>query len=170
MDTACDAIILLAERYADLAGRQAAQCEDEKRKAELLVIETNCRNVPKNAPVTYWQAIQMYWFIHLGVTSEINPWDAYSPGRLDQHLIGFYNKDIAGGILDRNRAKELLECLWVKFNNQPAPPKVGITLKESSTYTDFTIQKQSCRNSLMPEKLFKQGSSGRNYCKDGTEF
>ena len=112
----------------------------------------------------------MYWFIHLGVTSEINPWDAYSPGRLDQHLIGFYNKDIAGGILDRNRAKELLECLWVKFNNQPAPPKVGITLKESSTYTDFTIQKQSCRNSLMPEKLFKQGSSGRNHCKDGTEL
>lgn len=79
----------------------------------------------------------MYWFVHLGVTSELNPWDAYSPGRLDQHLNPFYEKDVEDGILDDEKALELLECLWVKFNNQPAPPKVGITLKESSTYTDF---------------------------------
>ena len=137
MDIACDAIMLLAERYADLAAALALKSSSEERKAELLMVADNCRNVPKNAPKTYWQAIQMYWFIHLGVTSEINPWDAYSPGRLDQHLIGFYEKDTADGILDRDRAKELLECLWIKFNNQPAPPKVGITLKESGTYTDF---------------------------------
>ena len=79
----------------------------------------------------------MYWFVHLGVTSELNPWDAYSPGRLDQHLNPFYEKDVEDGILDDGKALELLECLWIKFNNQPAPPKVGITLKESSTYTDF---------------------------------
>ena len=72
-----------------------------------------------------------------GVTTELNPWDAYSPGRLDQHLIRFYRKDVEEGRLDADKAKELLECLWIKFNNQPAPPKVGITLKESSTYTDF---------------------------------
>ena len=79
----------------------------------------------------------MYWFVHLGVTTELNPWDAYSPGRLDQHLNPFYQKDTEDGILDDEKALELLECLWVKFNNQPAPPKVGITLKESGTYTDF---------------------------------
>ena len=73
----------------------------------------------------------------LSVTSELNPWDAYSPGRLDQHLNPFYEKDVEEGILDDEKALELLECLWVKFNNQPAPPKVGITLKESGTYTDF---------------------------------
>ena len=79
----------------------------------------------------------MYWFVHLAVTSELNPWDSYSPGRLDQHLFPFYERDVKAGILDDARALELLECLWIKFNNQPAPPKVGITLKESGTYTDF---------------------------------
>ena len=137
MDIACDAILILAKRYADYAAQLAEECEDETRKAELLQIAENCRVVPANKPRTYWQAIQMYWFVHLGVTSELNPWDAYSPGRLDQHLIRFYRKDTEDGILTRDKAKELLECLWVKFNNQPAPPKVGITLKESSTYTDF---------------------------------
>lgn len=107
------------------------------RKQELLQIAANCDVVPAHAPQTYWQAIQMYWFVHLGVTTELNPWDAYSPGRLDQHLNPFYEKDTEAGILDDEKALELLECLWVKFNNQPAPPKVGITLKESSTYTDF---------------------------------
>ena len=137
MDIACDAIILLASRYAALAESMAESCSDETRKAELLQIAENCRVVPANKPKTYWQAIQMYWFAHLGVTTELNPWDAYSPGRFDQHLIRFYRKDVEDGVLDDYKAKELLECLWVKFNNQPAPPKVGITLKESSTYTDF---------------------------------
>lgn len=137
MDIACDAVILLASRYAQLAEDMACGCREEERKAELLQIARNCRRVPARRPETYWQAIQMYWFVHLGVTTELNPWDAYSPGRLDQHLIRFYRKDVEEGRLDDYRAKELLECLWVKFNNQPAPPKVGITLKESSTYTDF---------------------------------
>lgn len=137
MDIAYDAIMILAERYAKYAEKLAGACTEEKRKAELLQIAENCRVVPAHKPKTYWQAIQMYWFVHLGVTSELNPWDSYSPGRLDQHLIRFYRKDVDDGILDDDKAKELLECLWIKFNNQPAPPKVGITLKESSTYTDF---------------------------------
>lgn len=137
MEIACDAIMVLASRYASLAEEMAAECGDAVRREELLQIAENCRVVPAEKPRTYWQAIQMYWFAHLGVTTELNPWDAYSPGRLDQHLIPFYRKDTEAGLLDDERAKELLECLWVKFNNQPAPPKVGITLKESSTYTDF---------------------------------
>lgn len=133
----CDAIMILGERYAKLAREMAEKETDEVRKAELLQIAANCDVVPAHKPETYWQALQMYWFVHLGVTTELNPWDAYSPGRLDQHLIPFYRKDCKEGRLDETKAKELLECLWVKFNNQPAPPKVGITLKESSTYTDF---------------------------------
>lgn len=137
MDICCDAIMILGERYAKYAKELAAKETDESRKAELLQIAENCEVVPAHAPKTYWQAIQMYWFVHLGVTTELNPWDAYSPGRLDQHLNPFYERDVENNILDEERAKELLESLWIKFNNQPAPPKVGITLKESSTYTDF---------------------------------
>ncbi|WMJ88183.1 trans-4-hydroxy-L-proline dehydratase [Anaerocolumna sp. MB42-C2] len=137
MSIACDAIMILGKRYHDYAMEQYKQETEEKRKAELLQIAENCKVVPAGKPETCWQAIQMYWFVHLSVTTELNPWDAYSPGRLDQHLIRFYEKDVKDGILNRDGAKELLECLWIKFNNQPAPPKVGITLKESSTYTDF---------------------------------
>lgn len=137
MKIACDAIMILGKRYASYARELAEKEPDEQRKRELLQIAANCEVVPAHKPETYWQAIQMYWFVHLGVTSELNPWDSYSPGRLDQHLNPFYEKDIKDGILTEERALELLECLWVKFNNQPAPPKVGITLKESGTYTDF---------------------------------
>jgi len=137
MDIACDAIILLGRRYAVLAEEMAQNEKCEKRAAELKQIAENCATVPSHRPQTYWQAIQMYWFVHLCVTTELNPWDAYSPGRLDQHLIPFYEADTAAEILDESSALELLQCLWVKFNNQPAPPKVGITLKESGTYTDF---------------------------------
>lgn len=134
---ACDAIMLLGERYAAYARGLAENETDAERKAELLQIAANCDVVPAHKPETFWQALQMYWFVHLGVTTELNPWDSYSPGRLDQHLNPFYENDTEAGILDEEKALELLECLWVKFNNQPAPPKVGITLKESSTYTDF---------------------------------
>lgn len=137
MDIACDAVIILGERYHKLALEMAEKEENETRKAELLQIAANLEVVPAYKPQTYWQAIQLYWFTHLAVTTELNPWDAFSPGRLDQHLYPYYQKDVADGILDDEKAKELLECLWVKFYNQPAPVKVGITLKESATYTDF---------------------------------
>jgi len=137
MDIACDAVITLGERYAALAKSIAKEEKDPQRAAELRQIAENCKIVPSGKPQTYWQAIQMYWFVHICVTTELNPWDAYSPGRLDQHLMPFYEKETQNGSLDDARALELLQCLWIKFNNQPAPPKVGVTLKESSTYTDF---------------------------------
>ena len=137
MDIACDAVIILGERYHELALKMAAEEKDPTRKAELEQIAANLEVVPAHAPQTYWQAIQQYWFTHLAVTTELNPWDALSPGRMDQHLIKYYNADTEAGILDDEKALELLECLWVKFYNQPAPVKVGITLKESATYTDF---------------------------------
>ena len=137
MSICCDAIMILGQRYAQYARELADKEKDDRRKAELLKIAENCDVVPARKPQTYWQAIQMYWFVHIGITNELNPWDAFSPGRLDQHLYPFYKKDCAEGELTREQALELIECLWVKFNNQPAPPKVGVTLKESGTYTDF---------------------------------
>lgn len=137
MSICCDAIMILGERYAKLAREMAETCTDEQRKKELLQIAANCDVVPAHKPQTFYQAIQHYWFTHLAVTTELNPWDAYSPGHFDQHLNPFYQKDVEDGILNREQALELMECLWVKFYNQPAPPKVGVTLKESGTYTDF---------------------------------
>ncbi|WP_077390400.1 trans-4-hydroxy-L-proline dehydratase [Mobilibacterium timonense] len=133
----CDAICILGERYRKLALEKAAEEKNPQRKKELEQIAENCAVVPAHKPQTYWQALQHYWFVHLGVTTELNPWDAFSPGRLDQHLYPYYEADTEAGLLDDYHALELLECLWVKFYNQPAPVKVGVTLKESGTYTDF---------------------------------
>ncbi len=96
-----------------------------------------CRRVPAKPPRTFWEALQYYWFVHVGVITETNPWDAFNPGRLDQHLGTFYSKGLEDGSLTKKRAKELLQAFWIKFHNQPAPPKVGVTAQESNTYSDF---------------------------------
>jgi len=139
MAIAADSIIQYAQRHAvklrDLAEREP----DPDRKNELLVMADICRRVPANKPETFWEALQYYWFVHLGVITELNTWDSFNPGRLDQHLLPFYRKEIDNGKLTEDRARELLQSFWVKFNNQPAPPKVGVTAEESNTYTDFCL-------------------------------
>ena len=134
----CDAAILFAERHAELAEQMAAKETNPQRKAELEKIADVCRWVPAHAPRDLWEAIQMYWFVHLGTVTELNGWDSMNPGHIDQHLYPFYRKGIEDGTLTREKAKELISCLWIKFNNQPAPPKVGVTALESGTYNDFT--------------------------------
>lgn len=138
MSISCDAAILFAERHADLAEQMAAEEKNPQRAAELRKIAEVCRWVPAHAPRTYWEAIQMYWFVHLGTITELNGWDAMNPGHFDQHLAPFYEKEVAEGSLTRDEAKELMSCFFVKVNNHTAPPKVGITAKESGTYNDFT--------------------------------
>ncbi len=137
MDICADAVIRLAKRHAEKVRQLARAEKDPKRKKELHRIAAICNRVPAHAPRDFWEALQSYWFVHLGVTTELNPWDAFSPGHLDQHLHPFYVKGLQEGTLTRDAAEELLQCLWIKFNNQPAPPKVGVTAAESSTYTDF---------------------------------
>lgn len=138
MAISCDAAILFAERHAELAEQMAAKESDPRRKTELEKIADVCRWVPAHAPRDMWEAIQMYWFVHLGTVTELNGWDSMNPGHIDQHLFPFYQKGIREGTLTRDQAKELISCLWIKFNNQPAPPKVGVTALESGTYNDFT--------------------------------
>jgi len=138
MEIACDGAIIFAERHAGLAEKMARTEKDEVRKQELLNIGRICRKVATHAPGDFWEALQMYWFVHLGTITELNGWDAMNPGHLDQHLTPFYEKGLADGTLDREKAKELVSCFWIKFNNHPAPPKVGVTAKESGTYNDFT--------------------------------
>ncbi len=138
MDISCDAVIIFAERHAALAEEMALREPNLSRKEELLKIAEVCRRVPAHAPRTLWEAIQMYWFVHLGTITELNGWDAMNPGHFDQHLAPFYESGIEDGSLTREQAKELISCFWIKVNNHPAPPKVGITARESGTYNDFT--------------------------------
>ena len=157
MAISCDAAILFAERHAELAEQMADELAPlsspegdtieapsgavggaAARIAELRKIAEVCRWVPAHAPRDLWEAIQMYWFVHLGTVTELNGWDSMNPGHIDQHLWPFYEQGLKDGTLTRDAAKELLSCLWIKFNNQPAPPKVGVTALESGTYNDFT--------------------------------
>jgi pyruvate formate-lyase/glycerol dehydratase family glycyl radical enzyme len=137
MKVTAEAVITFATRHADQARARAARESDPDRRRELERIADVCTRVPAHAPRDFWEALQAYWFVHLGVTMELNTWDAFSPGHLDQHLYPFYRTGLEQGTLTRERAEELLQCLWIKFNNQPAPPKVGVTAEESGTYTDF---------------------------------
>lgn len=136
-DIACDAVIVFAERHAQRARELAARETRPQRKAELERIATVCGHVPAHAPRDFQEALQYYWWCHLAVITELNGWDAFNPGHLDQHLLPFYERGLADGTLTRDHARELLECFFIKFNNHPAPPKVGVTAAESGTYTDF---------------------------------
>ncbi|MHA2022691.1 MAG: trans-4-hydroxy-L-proline dehydratase, partial [Candidatus Thorarchaeota archaeon] len=139
MEIAANAVISFAKRHADKA-RELAQSEtDSERKKELIKIADVCERVPASPPRDFWEALQSYWFVHLGVIIELNVWDSFNPGRLDQHLHSFYEKELGAEIITRDFAKELLQCFWVKFNNQPAPPKVDITEQQSGTYQDFAL-------------------------------
>jgi len=139
MDIACDAIIMYANRHADELNRLAINEINFERKNELLKMAAICRKVPANAPETVHEMLQHYWFIHLGVITELNPWDSFNPGRLDQHLLPVYMKEMESGVLSVEELDDLLGCFWVKFNNHPSPPKMGVTASESNTYTDFCL-------------------------------
>jgi formate C-acetyltransferase len=137
MSICADSLIRFAQRHAEKARQLAENESDPTRKAELEHIAAVCEHVPAHAPRDFWEALQYYWFVHLGVVTELNTWDAFNPGHLDHHLGPFYQKGLAEHTLTHDQAEELLQCFWVKFNNQPAPPKVGVTAEESGTYTDF---------------------------------
>lgn len=139
MKISCDAVISFARRHAEKLDELAEKEKDVTRKNELIRIAEICRWVPANAPQNFHEALQYYWFVHLGVITEVNPWDSFNPGRLDRHLYPFYQKGLEDGTLTKEKAIELLQSFWIKFNNHPSPPKMGVTSKESNTYTDFCL-------------------------------
>jgi formate C-acetyltransferase len=139
MDITADAMIHFAKRHANALNDLAKSEKVSQRKKELEKMAKICKKVPSHAPDTFHEALQYYWFIHLGVITELNPWDSFNPGRLDQHLYPFYLKGLSDGSLSKEKAVELLQAFWIKFNNHPSPPKIGVTAKESSTYTDFCL-------------------------------
>ncbi len=139
MEIAANALIMFAQRHAEKLDELAGMKKNLKRKSEIKEMAEVCRWVPAHTPRTFHEALQYYWFVHLGVITELNPWDSFNPGRLDQHLYPFYTKGMEDGSLTKDHAFELLQAFWIKFNNHPAPPKVGVTALESNTYTDFSL-------------------------------
>jgi formate C-acetyltransferase len=139
MAIAADGMIAFARRHAERLAQLAQSEADAQRREELVRMAAICQQVPARAPQTFWEALQAYWFVHVGVITELNPWDAFNPGRLDQHLYPFYQRDLEAGRLTEAQARELLCAFWIKFNNHPAPPKTGVTAKESNTYVDFAL-------------------------------
>jgi formate C-acetyltransferase len=135
MATCIDATISFAKRHAAEAERLATIEKDPRRKEELLEIARMCEWVPANPARTFWEALQSFFFIHLVLNLETNSY-AISPGRFDQYMYPYYKKDLKEGKITREFAKELLCCLWIKFNELTVV-KSGGTAKQSTTYNDF---------------------------------
>ena len=139
MSITAQALIDFSKRHVEVLKTMLVEAQTDQRRNELIDMIRVCERVPSQAPETFHEALQHYWFIHVGVITELNPWDSFNPGRLDQHLYPFYKKELEAGTLTRDKASELLQAFWIKFNNHPAPPKVGVTALESNTYTDFAL-------------------------------
>ncbi len=110
------AVITYAERYAALAEAEAAKCNDATRKAELLKIAQNCKNVPRKGATSFYEACQSFWFIQQLLQIESSG-HSISPGRFDQYMYPYYKKDIDSGVITREFAQELLDCIWIKLND-----------------------------------------------------
>ena len=112
----CQAVIEYAERYAALAQEMAAQCQDPQRRSELLMIAQNCSNVPRKGATTFYEACQSFWFVQQLLQMESSG-HSISPGRFDQYMYPYYKADLDKGMLTREFAQELLDCIWVKLND-----------------------------------------------------
>jgi len=130
-----DAVRAFSKRYANLARELQSREGDELRTNELRQIARICERVPEKPARSFWEALQSFWFIHLALNLETNGY-AIGPGRLDQYLYQFYKRDLEEGKITREQAKELLKCLWIKFNELTVA-KEGETAKGSTSYNDF---------------------------------
>lgn len=112
----CEAAIIYAERYSDLARKMAKKETDAERKRELLQISENCANVPANGARSFWEACQAFWFVQQLLQIESSG-HSISPGRFDQYMYPYYKADLEKGAITREFAQELIDCIWVKLND-----------------------------------------------------
>ena len=112
----CDAVCKYAERYVTLAKEEAAACSDENRKAELLKIAENCSQVPANGARSFYEACQSFWFVQMLLQTESSG-HSISPGRFDQYMYPYFEADLDKGVITREFAQELIDCIWVKLND-----------------------------------------------------
>jgi formate C-acetyltransferase len=115
---ACDAMVLLGKRYAKRAKQMADKETNPVRKKELETIAEVCSRIPGKPPETFHEALQMVWFGQVAHFLEENA-PSYSPGRIDQYFLPYFEKDLTDGTLTQEEAKELLYCFLLKFNEVP---------------------------------------------------
>ncbi|WP_067559095.1 glycyl radical protein [Faecalibaculum rodentium] len=115
-----DAVILVMEgartfmrRYARLLEKTAA--ENEAYRDDLLDLADICEALADRGAQTFHEAVQSLWFLFTILHMESNA-SSFSPGRMDQYLWPYYEKDIREGRLTEQKALEILEALWLKFN------------------------------------------------------
>ena len=102
-------------RYHDLIMDMAENESDETRKQTMIKVAQNCKNISERPVQTFHEAVQSTWFLFVILQMESNA-SSFSPGRLDRHLEAYYEKDLKKGTLDKQQALEIIECLWLKFN------------------------------------------------------
>ena len=112
----CEAVITYARRYAELARQLADGERDPARRRELLQIAENCARVPEHGATSFWEACQSFWFVQMLLQIESSG-HSISPGRFDQYMYPYYKADIDRGVITRDFAQELMDCIWVKFND-----------------------------------------------------
>ena len=112
----CQAVIEYAQRYAALAEKMAAECDDPVRKEELHIIAMNCSRVPAKGANGFYEACQSFWFVQQLIQLESSG-NSISPGRFDQYMYPYYKKDLDNGNITRKFAQELMDCIWVKLND-----------------------------------------------------
>jgi len=112
----CDAVIQYAARYQMMAREMAEKCQDPVRQKELLIIAKNCGNVPAKGAKSFYEACQSFWFVQQLLQIESSG-HSISPGRFDQYMDPYFKKDLEAGVLTREFAQELLDCIWVKLND-----------------------------------------------------
>lgn len=135
LDLAADGVTILSKRYAAEARGMAALEKNEQRRQELLDIAATCDQVPEKPARTFREAIQSMYIYQNCIFMEQNA-ASYNPGRMDQYLYPYYKADIEAGRITKDRAQELLDCLWVKLSEQ-CLFQDEITAKFSAGYPMF---------------------------------
>lgn len=108
------AVIRFAKRYAELAGKKAAESTDPEDKSRLEKIAYICNRVPEFPPETLIEALQSFFFIHIVRSIE---YSTLGVGvRFDKIFGSYYEKDLRDGVITKDKALDLLQLLWIKFN------------------------------------------------------
>ncbi len=135
-----DAVIIHSDMYADEAQRLAKECDDEERKAELMKIAEICRNVPANPARSFHEAVQSVHFITHCLTRHPLRMFAlqYQLGHPDRYLLSYYENDIEKGIITKEYAQMLLDCLAIQINNR-VPNGLSSGYMVGGRYSDGSV-------------------------------
>ena len=154
VEVACQGVVEFAQRYRAEALAMAETESDRVRKAELLEIARICGKVPAKPAETFHEALQSLWFLEVALHQE-NYEQALCLGRLDQYLYPYYRRDIERGVLTKERAIELLGCLFVKlsefvplFSDYLAPFFSGFPANPAITFGGLTPVGEDATNEL----------------------